>query len=370
MRDSIQTLLTGYAQALRNGDQAALRRLVAPDRLQFLDGQLRLQSDLTALHTDVFDYRLTADVPADPVAQQQQWRLDSAVSYAVTGVDVDPVQRPFTVGVVRDGSTWLVFDAGPAAVPWQFGELTEQRSDHAGRAAVVVGHPGSPLTPRLAAEIGPALQSLEAFWGDGWRAGILLLATASDAEFRALVGGSRMDGVAAASVADRVADGVVVGQRLVFAPGSAALPSDQLRVVLRHELFHAATRAVTADSAPLWLVEGVADYNGRRGSDVSLPTAAPLLTAALRRGEQPDHLPTDADLQGAEDVRTQAYERAWSLTQCIADTFGEAKLKALYLDAVAPSAAPVPVVINRVLGIDEPALVQMWRRWLSGRQIR
>ena len=49
----------------------------------------------------------------------------------------------------------------------------------------------------------------------------------------------------------------------MFAPGAAAMSDASLRIVLRHELFHFASRADTAADAPRWLTEGVADFVGR-----------------------------------------------------------------------------------------------------------
>ena len=52
-------------------------------------------------------------------------------------------------------------------------------------------------------------------------------------------------------------------ERIMFAPGAAAMSDAALRIVLRHELFHYAARADTAADAPRWLTEGVADFVGR-----------------------------------------------------------------------------------------------------------
>ena len=249
VRAAIQALLTRYSASLRSGDIAALDAVFVPGGPQ--QAQRRLQKNLSGLKTDTFEYRLAADVPADPVAPQQQWTLDVALFYAVSGVDKVAVRRPATVGVLHDNDAWRLVDAGAVAVPWQFAPAVETRSRMGDREVVVLGHPGSAVAPRLAGEIAGALTALSEFWGPQWQAGVLLVAADTDAEFAALVGGEDTDGIAAAAVADRVESGVAVGQRVIFAPGSAGLPPDQFRVVLRHELFHAAARTVTGDHAPL-----------------------------------------------------------------------------------------------------------------------
>ncbi|MBA0048431.1 hypothetical protein [Mycobacterium sp. NPDC050853] len=369
-RTSIRALLTHYSEALRSGDATALRALLAPDRPKFIEAQLRLQENLSGLKTDTFEFRLAAEVPADPVVQHQQWRLDATLVYAVSGVDKVAVQRPTTVGVSRDKDDWRLFDAGAAAVPWQFAPVVEARKKVGDRDVVVLGHPGSAVMPRLTDEVDGALRSLSEFWGAGWHSGVLLVAAGSDAEFAAVVGGERTDGIAAAAVADRVDSGVAVGQRVIFAAGSAALPPDQFRVVLRHELFHAAARTLTGDHAPLWLVEGVADYNGRRGSGTPFRNAAPMLTSALAAGRIPDHLPTDAELDTPDTHRTQAYEEAWSVAQYVAETFGEPQLVKLYRYGAAFVPDPQGAAIQRALGVDEATLVRQWRGWLGSRPLR
>ena len=61
----------------------------------------------------------------------------------------------------------------------------------------------------------------------------------------------------------------------MFAPGAAAMSDASLRIVLRHELFHYASRAETAADAPRWLTEGVADFVAR-----PLPAAPGRRTSA------------------------------------------------------------------------------------------
>ncbi len=367
---AIQALLTRYSDALRSHDVAALRAVLAPDKPAFIEAQQRVQENLSGLKADTFEYRLAAEVPANPIARQQQWMLDAALVYAVSGVDTVAVRRPVTVGVLHDNDAWRLFDASAVAVPWQFAPVVETRTRTGDRDVVVLGHPGSSVAPRLVDEIASALASLSELWGPQWRAGVLLIAAGTDAEFAALVGGEHTDGIAAAAVADRVDNGVAVGQRVIFAPGSAALPPDQFRVVLRHELFHAAARTVTGDHAPLWLVEGVADYNGRRGSGTPFRNAAPTLTSALAAGQIPGHLPTDDDIDSPGPHRTQAYEEAWSVAQYVAETFGEPKLVQLYRYGADLAPGPPGAAIQRVLGIDEATLVRQWQSWLGARPLR
>ncbi|SHX19713.1 Uncharacterised protein [Mycobacteroides abscessus subsp. abscessus] len=92
---------------------------------------------------------------------------------------------------------------------------------------------------------------MTAFWGEDWRRQITIVTTGTDEEFRALAGGRQE--FAAATTVDRI----------VFAPGAAAMGPGALRIVLRHELFHYASRPVTAADAPWCLTEGVAEPTWR-----------------------------------------------------------------------------------------------------------
>ncbi|MFZ0834969.1 MAG: hypothetical protein WAM92_18220, partial [Mycobacterium sp.] len=129
----------------------------------------------------------------------------------------------------------------------------------------LVDRGGPPALPgRIAAEMPGAVTAVSAFWGEHWPHEIVVVTTGSDAYFAAQTGQPSRDwaGVAAVSVADRVDPSrrEASGQRIVFAPGADSMSADALRVVLRHELFHYATRADTRPDAPRWLTEGVADY--------------------------------------------------------------------------------------------------------------
>ena len=121
-----------------------------------------------------------------------------------------------------------------------------------GRTAqfIGLGEHTAPLLTRIGSQIGDAAEAVTAFWGTDWRRDIVIVASGSDEQFAALAGGGA--DIAAATT----------GERIVFAPGAAAMSDSALRIVLRHELFHYATRAATASDAPRWLTEGVADFVG------------------------------------------------------------------------------------------------------------
>jgi len=127
-----------------------------------------------------------------------------------------------------------------------------------------------------------------------------------------------------------------------------------LRIVLRHELFHFASRPRTAGDAPRWLTEGVADFVGRP----SIPRPA--------NGAQLAKLPTDAELSDPGPAGSQAYDRAWWFTRFVADVYGTDALRALYVRACAPGHPDAATAVRDTLGADLPAVLVRWQHWMSG----
>jgi hypothetical protein len=231
--------------------------------------------------------------------------------------------------------------APPSLTTSTAASTTEPLSD--GRTVRLVGLGGqhtAPLLARIAAEMNGAAQAVTAFWGPDWPRDVLIAAAGSDAQFRQLAAGG--SDIAATTTAERI----------MFAPGAAAMSDAALRIVLRHELFHYAARASTAADAPTWLTEGIADYVGRP------PTPRPPHAAELAS------LPTDADLYGPD--RSRAYDRAWWFSRFVADTYGTATLRALYLRACGHGHPDAATAVRDTLGADLPTVLAHWRQWLTG----
>ncbi|MGZ8801377.1 MAG: peptidase [Mycobacterium sp.] len=206
---------------------------------------------------------------------------------------------------------------------------------------VDLGAPGgAALLDRISAELPGATDAVTAFWGPRWPREVVIVVAGSQEQFSTLAGGG-ID-VAATTTADRV----------MFAPGAAAMNATDLRTVLRHELFHYAARVDTAADAPTWLTEGVADFVGR---PVSGPAPAALSA----------QLPTDADLGTPGPGRSAAYDRAWSFASYVADAYGTGGLKALYLEACGHGHPDVGTAVRDALGVELPVVLAGWRRWQS-----
>ena len=218
----------------------------------------------------------------------------------------------------------------------------------------------SALLARVAAQIGGAVDAVVAFWGADWQRDIVVVATGSDEQFHQLThapGGVQWVDVAAAAVADGVdpVHHTATGQRVVFAPGASAMSDYALRIVLRHELFHFASRAETALDAPRWLTEGVADFVGRPPTPRPGPASADELAT----------LPPDADFDSSGAAQSLAYDRAWWFARFVADAYGTATLRTLYLRVGGTGHPDLASAFREVLHVDEADLLTRWRSWLA-----
>ena len=225
------------------------------------------------------------------------------------------------------------------------------------------GSQSQTLLTRVAADMGHAVDDVEAFWGTDWPHDVDVVATGSQRQFEARAGGGpagQWADIAAIAVADRIepARRIALGQRIVFAPGAAGMSERALRIVLSHELFHYAARADTALDAPRWLTEGVADYVAR--PHTPLPDVTPLPTA----------LPSDADLAAPGPQRSQAYDRAWLFALFVADTRGAPTLRALYRAACGDGHTDLPDAVHDVLGTDTAGILADWQQWLTRQPTR
>jgi hypothetical protein len=199
----------------------------------------------------------------------------------------------------------------------------------------------APLLARIATEMNTAAQAVTAFWGPDWPRDVVIVAAESDAEFGTLAGGGP-DTAATTTV-----------ERIMFAPGAAAMSDASLRIVVRHELFHYASRADTAADAPRWLTEGVADFVGRP------PEPRP-------QGPWNWGLPTDADLSAAGPAGSLAYDRAWWFSRFVAQAYGTDTLRVLYLRACGPGHPDAATAVRDTLHADLPTVLARWRHWMSG----
>jgi len=166
-------------------------------------------------------------------------------------------------------------------------------------------------------------------------------------------------------------DGTVLGARIVLNPTNLTrLDPGGRRLVVQHELTHIATRAVTVDAMPTWLIEGFADYVGNLGSGQSVPVAARELATEVRRGKVPAVLPTAADFASTDAGRlSETYEQAWLACRLVARRYGQPALVRLYRQVAAaarldPTTAAA-VGLSQVLHLSLSGFTNIWRAELA-----
>ncbi|MCU1640219.1 MAG: hypothetical protein JWN03_494 [Nocardia sp.] len=252
--------------------------------------------------------------------------------------------------------------------------VAEPVTTGSGKVGVVLGHPAhSTDMAVLSGELAAATVAVSAFWGSDWSQAPVVVVASSPAEFAALTHatGDVPASVAASTVSDVFRPGTApTGQRVVFGPEAAArLGADGLRSVLRHELTHVATRAVTVDGSPLWMLEGFAEYSAHRGMHTPVAEIAPTLTARARSGNIPADLPSDASFAPANGDAAVAYEQAWSACAFIADHYGEPQLISLYrqLASGPKDPAAVDAIFRGTLATAYPDFLARWHSWISTR---
>jgi hypothetical protein len=214
---------------------------------------------------------------------------------------------------------------------------------------------------RILAAAEAAVPRVTQVWPD-WSGRVVVLVPSSAQELRRVVHHTGdLSRLAALASADAGVDGgPPTGRRVAVNPGPfGRLTAFSRGVVLRHEITHVATRAVTSVATPYWLAEGFADYVGYRGSGVTVREAARALRADVAAGRLPSALPSAADFAGDSPRLAQAYEMSWLACRLLAARVGTGGLVRIYRDT---SLGEDPdTVLSRELGMSTAEFVAAWR---------
>jgi hypothetical protein len=331
----LQALLNQRAAAIQVGDAAALartsvgaqrrrdRRAAAAARPLALD-----RVSITARETDVSGSR--------------------AIVRAVMAYTFDRITTTFAkrsrITAVRTRAGWRVrSDRAPGVeAPWELGRYTARRSAHF-----------EALTPR-GLDVAGLMTDLEAGRARMVRdlpgvrppRRLLVLVTRGDADTRALTRDVRTLGSLTALAEARVTMGGparrvtgISGQRvLVLWRSFGRRSTEERRMVIAHELAHAALARQTTGRTPAWLVEGTAMYasgDQRAGQAGALLSGAQLVdasqqTAARRTLSLAALAQPDAMSGLAEVPLAVAYSYASAAAYAIAARHGRTGLLRLY----------------------------------------
>ncbi len=378
-----RTVLARRADALLHRDRAAFLSTVDPRQPLLLAAQARLFDNLAQVPLAAWSYRLDPSAPLSVAGHRfahyggRVWAAQVDLHYALRGGDVVPTDRPQYLTFVRHGRSWYLAgddDFAAQGKPswrgiWDFGPVVVVRTAD----SLVLAHPDfTRPAGTLAHVVQNAIPQVDAVWGTSWTRRVVALLPDSQQEMADLVGGhldlAHIAAVATADFTD-TEDGVVRGQRVVVNPTTLdTFGTVAGQIVLRHEITHVATRAVTGAATPTWLAEGFADYVGYRDSGVAVQVAARDLRAEIRSGSLPTALPTYRDFSGSNPRLSAVYQESWMACRLIARDAGEAGLVRFYRLVGRGAGNPVAVVdraLRAVIGVGYDDFVVAWRAYLA-----
>jgi hypothetical protein len=352
-------LLDTLQSAVRHRDLATGAGLGATSAER---GDLRgVVRNARALHVTAFTLRYVDATGA--VSSDGSWAADVATTWRFAGFDRRTAHLEVRVRFARAGDSLRIAGIGGGARRsplWLSGPLQVRRS--AQSMVLVSGSPAradafAALARRAVPQVRRVLPS--------WPGGLVVEVPASENGLEAELGAPRGEyaGIAAVTTTvdgsrSRRSPSHVFVNPQVFDP----LRSRGAQVVITHESTHVATDAANSP-APIWLVEGFADYVALRAQRLPLATTASRITALVRHRRVPRALPTTAQFAAGAPHLEARYESAWLACRLLAQDAGTHSLVAFYraMDA-GGSLGPQ---LHRHFGFGSAAFTRQWRDVLS-----
>jgi hypothetical protein len=384
---AVSDLLLQRSHAVLVHDKAAFMATVDPRAdPRFRVAQQRLFDNVSGVPLREWSYPLDVSEAINPgeltasgAPADELWAPRTELRYAIDGVDATTTSKPAGYLYARRGQHWYLnsdtaLDRAGVRTwrgPWDYGPCQTFRTGH----GVVIAHPQSAReAQRVAAVLDSAIRSVTDVWGPQWPQRVGVLVPGGPGEMRSLVGNEfAVESIAAVAIAGSsdIRAHTAAGQRVVFNPDGIAKLSDlALQVVLRHEITHVAARAYTVDGAPMWMLEGYADYVGYRDSELTMPQAAPDLAMQVRDNGPPAALPADSQFSASSGQLELAYQEAWSMNAYLAQRLGEPGLTKLYRGVAGAgrvSDGRLDQILRSATGEGVHGLVAGWQRFLRQR---
>ncbi len=182
-------------------------------------------------------------------------------------------------------------------------------------------------------------------------------------DFAAVCGRTPEQAAGIAATALLEGDGSAPVLHVVVNPEVARIePRSARAFVLRHELVHAATDSPTS-AAPLWAVEGFAEWVAWRSTPHLPVDGAADLRARVRQGDSPAALPPDRAYEVGAASLVESYAEAWSIWRYVQQRFGAEAAGRLYAEL--DRGRPMDPAGRAALGVSSDVFVRGWRRWLD-----
>jgi hypothetical protein len=352
-------LLHDLAGAVRRHDPAAAARLASSAAARrSLRGVIR---NGAGLHVAGLSLRYVDDVGG--VTPGGAFAADVQASWRFAGFDRRPEQMDVRFRFAdHDGRLGIsgIGGGGQRTPLWLTGPVRVRRT----ATTLVLVDGSNHEADRFAALARTAVPQVRAVL-PRWPGGLVLEVPATQQGLeRALhARPGQYDGIAAVTTTvngsrSRTAPVHVYVNPAVFGP----LQPHGAQVVVTHEATHVATGAATS-AAPIWLVEGFADYVALRAQRLPLTTTASRIAALVRRQGPPARLPGQSEFAAGAAHLEARYESAWLACRLLADRNGAAALVAFY--RAVDSGRPVGAELRHGFGFGLRGLTAAWRTVLS-----
>ncbi|MBM7515386.1 hypothetical protein [Nocardioides nitrophenolicus] len=288
------------------------------------------------------------------------WDGEVAVTWRIEGHDAAAARTELPVSFASHGATIAGIGGDGARLPlWLSGPLRVERADD-----VLVAVAGDPARAPdyLAAARRAVAQARAVVPG---RSGLVVEVPADPDGLQRTLDTSPGQYAAIAAVTASVDGSQAAGSPVhVFLNRTVYDDLDRVaaQVVMTHEAVHALTDAIAARQAPLWLVEGFADYVALRDVDLPLTRTAGQIATEVRQDGVPKTLPQDGDFDPSASHLGGVYEAAWLVCVTIAEHAGERALVDLY-EQVRAGGEPADALREHA-GWTEAELTAAWQQRL------
>lgn len=349
-------VLGELAQALSRGDAEASAALAPGSNAAARDLLSALADNASRLRVGDVGLRFVDQVGV--LQQDGTWTARADLTWSLRGQPSGPARTEVEVGLRQTADRVEVTGFTGGRVPlWLRGPA---RVERAGDTLVVTaGQDPAPYTALAARALPQVRRVLPALEG-----GLVVEVPGSSAELDAVLGvpEGTYRGVAAvtASVDGRTAESSPV-HVFVNPEELGRLRRTGAQVVMTHEAVHALTGAPTS-RAPVWLVEGFADYVALRDVDLPLTTTAAQVLDQVRRDGAPARLPGEAEFDVTAPHLGAAYEAAWLACRALVELAGEQALIDVY--DTAGGGIDVETALRQEAGVDLASLTDRWRQLL------
>ena len=364
----IDAVLKARAAAITEGRLDDFLGWLDPGNAKLRTGQTTVFANLRAVGLRNLSYRRQLPYVPEPIGKGR-YRMRVTMLVQVRGVDAVPrmTVRVYTFAV--RANRWRIIADAPdprvtAIEPWDLGRRIEVvRRDG---VAVIVDAGERAVGTRLARQSTAALDAVRGIVGRG-PAAILVVAVSDRRAMGRVVAAEGRLAVAVArqnlSVADpeNLTAWRITGSRIIVNGADRKRATEYL---LSHEFTHAAM-APLGSHAPLWLVEGLAEYtlytlNEQAGNgDWVAEQRARVRRNAIR---ELTVLPIDGLFRGS--YGEDSYATSWYITDYLIRRFGRESVLALYTDLAAEPDDPRvrEQQFRKHLGLGEDGIVAAVRK--------